>query len=435
MKGQIINDGLISGFDGNYYRYGHKLGFSSGNVVEFEIDGGSAFNINLVDEKLEKVPEKEKLFDKFNASEILDKAKNSSLDDIKSGIKNIKKPNFNLRDRLKQKKDNENSLENDNEEFDDEKNENNNFVFSFDMANKIEKRKEQSNLKFADYSQEDDENDENNSKLEEKSNPEIKKQENIKISIKDKLFSKKPTIENFEDFDDDQKSIKIAKILAISAVIVPFVTVFIMGFLGLIDMQAIAQKDPTYKMPLSSACIVIAVTLWAIIATYIAFKKVADLGQSSTLHRNYIKMIVCPIVLVVMLAVFSTILLGYIRAQNGENLALALAGIGVLFLLFVLYIVNLQIKILYELARLTDVELFKVHAILLVISLVLQIVFQGLVFLGGLIFELQGIFINVMPIIVLAEIGVQILGLVSFVIYIIAWFKVKSVHNSFYRRR
>lgn len=437
MQGQVISDQFIIGDDGLYYRYNKSLtqNVAIGDIVSFEESDNIAINITFISKKPPKEEPKESVLEKIKNVDI-EKLKNRDYQKIdfkkilnlfKFRKKDDKKETIfeeyesHLDDNsnesiIKSSKIDEN-LENKIEKVKISKNGNkgdNRFVFSFNTRND---KNENKNTKFPNYENFDKKTSSKNSifgKIKDHKNNKKEKD----FTIKDDMI-KKPS--------KNQKEIFAAKIIAIFSLLIPVLVVAIIFYLnhGLLDTS--------YKnMPLNIAVLVLGSLLITPIGTYIALKIISNLSGSA-IHINYLKAIFYPLILIFLfMFIFGLSNAFLVDLQSKEILIIGNIALFVILILLIIYCVKLQLRVFFELARLTNVELFKLYAVLIVVSVFLN----SLPYLFGIFMALLimfgNFFINILPILNLISFASYFVGLLSFFIYLIAWIKVKNVKKAMF---
>ena len=438
MQGQVISDQFIIGDDGLYYRYNKSLtqNVAIGDIVSFEESDNIAINITFISKKPPKEEPKESVLEKIKNVDI-DKIKNRDFQKIDfKKILNLfkfrKKANkketifeeyeSHLDDSFDESEKNDkidNNLENENKVKKIEKSQNssknnNRFVFTFNTGNNKDENK---NTKFPNYDNFDKKPSSTKSlfgKIKDHKNDKKEKD----FTIKDDMI-KKPS--------KNQKEIFTAKIIAIFSLLIPFLVVAIIFYLnhGLLDTS--------YKnMPLNIAVLVLGSLLITPIGTYIALKIISNLS-GSIVHINYLKAIFYPLVLIFLfMFIFGLSNAFLVDLQSKEILIIGNIALFVVLILLIIYCIKLQLRVFFQLARLTNVELFKLYAVLIVISVFLN----SLPYLFGIFMVLLvmfgNFFINILPILNLISFASYFVGLLSFFIYLIAWVKVKNVKKAMF---
>ncbi|MCZ6169363.1 hypothetical protein [Campylobacter ureolyticus] len=436
MQGQVISDQFIIGDDGLYYRYNKSLtqNVAIGDIVSFEESDNIAINITFISKKPPKEEPKESVLEKIKNVDI-EKLKNRDFPKIdfkkflnlfKYRKKDDKKETIfeeyesHLDDSFDESEKNDkidNNLENENKVKKIEKSQNsskndNRFVFTFNVSN--DKNKD---IKFPNYDNFDKKPSSTKSlfgKIKDHKNDKKEKD----FTIKDDMI-KKPS--------KNQKEIFAAKIIAIFSLLIPVLVVAIIFYLnhGLLDTS--------YKnMPLNIAVLVLGSLLITPIGTYIALKIISNLS-GSIVHINYLKAIFCPLVLIFLfMFIFRLSNAFLVDLQSKEILIIGNIALFVILILLIVYCVKLQLRVFFELARLTNVELFKLYAVLIVVSVFLN----SLPYLFGIFMVLLimfgNFFINILPILNLISFASYFVGLLSFFIYLIAWIKVKNVKKAMF---
>lgn len=438
MQGQVISDQFIIGDDGLYYRYNKSLtqNVAIGDIVSFEESDNIAINITFISKKPPKEEPKESVLEKIKNVDI-DKIKNRDFQKIdfkkilnlfKFGKKANKKETIfeeyesHLDDSFDESEKNDkidNNLENENKVKKIEKSQNsskndNRFVFTFNTGNNKDENK---NTKFPNYENFDKKTSSKKSIFGKIKNHKNDKKEKD-FAIKDDMM-KKPS--------KNQKEIFTAKIIAIFSLLIPVLVVAIIFYLnhGLLDTS--------YKnMPLNIAVLVLGSLLITPIGTYIALKIISNLS-GSIVHINYLKAIFYPLILIFLfMFIFGLSNAFLVDLQSKEILIIGNIALFVILILLIVYCVKLQLRVFFELARLTNVELFKLYAVLIVVSVFLN----SLPYLFGIFMVLLimfgNFFINILPILNLISFASYFVGLLSFFIYLIAWIKVKNVKKAMF---
>ena len=440
MQGQVISDQFIIGDDGLYYRYNKSLtqNVAIGDIVSFEESDNIAINITFISKKPPKEEPKESVLEKIKNVDI-EKLKNRDYQKI--GFKKIlnlfkfrkkddKKETIfeeyesHLDDSFNGSEKNhkiDNNLENENKVKKIEKSQNsskndNRFVFTFNTGNDKDKDKNK-NTKFPNYENFDKKTSSKNSifgKMKDRKNNKKEKD----FTIKDDMI-KKPS--------KNQREIFIAKIIAIFSLLIPVLVVAIIFYLNY------GSLDTSYKdMPLNTAILVLGSFLIMPIGTYIALKIISNLS-GSIVHINYLKAIFYPLVLIFLfMFIFGLSNAFLVDLQSREILIIGNIALFVVLILLIIYCIKLQLRVFFQLARLTNVELFKLYAVLIVISVFLN----SLPYLFGIFMVLLvmfgNFFINILPILNLISFASYFVGLLSFFIYLIAWVKVKNVKKAMF---
>ena len=440
MQGQVISDQFIIGDNGLYYRYNKSLtqNVAIGDIVSFEESDNIAINITFISKKPPKEEPKESVLEKIKNVDI-EKLKNhdfskidfkkflnlfkfrkkddkketifeeyeSHLDDNSDGsiVKNSK-IDENLEDKIEQVKTSKNDSK------DDKK-----FVFTFNVGNDKDNKDKNKNTKFPNYENFDKKTSSKKSifgKIKDHKNNKKEKD----FTIKDDMIKKS---------SKNQKDIFTAKIIAIFSFLIPALVVSIIFYLnhGLLDTS--------YKnMPLNIAVLVLGSLLITPIGTYIALKIISNLSGSA-IHINYLKAIFYPLILIFLfMFIFGLSNAFLVDLQSKEILIIGNIALFVILILLIIYCVKLQLRVFFELARLTNVELFKLYAVLIVVSVFLN----SLPYLFGIFMVLLimfgNFFINILPILNLISFASYFVGLLSFFIYLIAWIKVKNVKKAMF---
>ena len=185
-------------------------------------------------------------------------------------------------------------------------------------------------------------------------------------------------------------------------------------------------------MPLNTAILVLGSFLIMPIGTYIALKIISNLS-GSVIHINYLKAIFYPLVLIFLfMFIFGLSNAFLVGLQSKEILIIGNIALFVVLILLIIYCVKLQLRVFFQLARLTNVELFKLYAVLIIISVFLN----SLPYLFGIfmffLIMFVNFFINILPILNLISFASYFVGLLSFFIYLIAWIKVKNVKKAMF---
>ena len=435
MQGQVISDQFIIGDDGLYYRYNKSLtqNVAIGDIVSFEESDNIAINITFISKKPPKEEPKESVLEKIKNVDI-EKLKNrdfpkidfkkflnlfkfrkkddkketifeeyeSHLDDNSDGliVKNSK-IDKNLENKIEKVK----TSKNDNK--DDSK-----FVFTFNVGN--DKNKD---TKFPNYDNFDKKPSSTKSlfgKIKDHKNDKKEKD----FTIKDDMI-KKPS--------KNQKEIFTAKTIAIFSLLIPVLVVTIIFYLNY------GLLDTSYKnMPLNIAILVLGSLLIMPIGTYIALKIISNLSGSA-IHINYLKAIFYPLILMFLfMFIFGLSNAFLVDLQSKEILIIGNLALFIILILLIIYCIKLQLRIFFELARLTNVELFKLYAVLIVVSVFLN----SLPYLFGIfmvfLIMFGNFFINILPILNLISFASYFVGLLSFFVYLIAWIKVKNVKKAMF---
>lgn len=435
MQGQVISDQFIIGDDGLYYRYNKSLtqNVTIGDIVSFEESDNIAINITFISKKPSKEEPKESVLEKIKNVDI-EKLKNrdfpkidfkkflnlfkfrkkddkketifeeyeSHLDDNSDGliVKNSK-IDKNLENKIEKVK----TSKNDNK--DDSK-----FVFTFNVGN--DKNKD---TKFPNYDNFDKKPSSTKSlfgKIKDHKNDKKEKD----FTIKDDMI-KKPS--------KNQKEIFTAKTIAIFSLLIPVLVVTIIFYLNY------GLLDTSYKnMPLNIAILVLGSLLIMPIGTYIALKIISNLSGSA-IHINYLKAIFYPLILMFLfMFIFGLSNAFLVDLQSKEILIIGNLALFIILILLIIYCIKLQLRIFFELARLTNVELFKLYAVLIVVSVFLN----SLPYLFGIfmvfLIMFGNFFINILPILNLISFASYFVGLLSFFVYLIAWIKVKNVKKAMF---
>lgn len=435
MQGQVISDQFIIGDDGLYYRYNKSLtqNVAIGDIVSFEESDNIAINITFISKKPPKEEPKESVLEKIKNVDI-EKLKNrdfpkidfkkflnlfkfrkkddkketifeeyeSHLDDNSDGliVKNSK-IDKNLENKIEKVKTSKNDSKDDSK-----------FVFTFNVGN--DKNKD---TKFPNYDNFDKKPSSTKSlfgKIKDHKNDKKEKD----FTIKDDMI-KKPS--------KNQKEIFTAKTIAIFSLLIPVLVVTIIFYLNY------GLLDTSYKnMPLNIAILVLGSLLVMPIGTYIALKIISNLSGSA-IHINYLKAIFYPLILIFLfMFIFGLSNAFLVDLQSKEILIIGNIALFVILILLIIYCIKLQLKVFFELARLTNVELFKFYAVLIVVSVILN----SLPYLFGIFMVLLimfgNFFVNILPILNLISFASYFVGLLSFFIYLIAWIKVKNVKKAMF---
>ena len=435
MQGQVISDQFIIGDDGLYYRYNKSLtqNVAIGDIVSFEESDNIAINITFISKKPPKEEPKESVLEKIKNVDI-EKLKNrdfpkidfkkflnlfkfrkkddkketifeeyeSHLDDNSDGliVKNSK-IDKNLENKIEKVKTSKNDSKDDSK-----------FVFTFNVDN--DKNKD---TKFPNYDNFDKKPSSTKSlfgKIKDHKNDKKEKD----FTIKDDMI-KKPS--------KNQKEIFTAKTIAIFSLLIPVLVVTIIFYLNY------GLLDTSYKnMPLNIAILVLGSLLITPIGTYIALKIISNLS-GSIVHINYLKAIFYPLVLIFLfMFIFGLSNAFLVDLQSKEILIIGNIALFVVLILLIAYCVKLQLRVFFELARLTNVELFKLYAVLIVVSVFLN----SLPYLFGIfmvfLIMFGNFFINILPILNLISFASYFVGLLSFFVYLIAWIKVKNVKKAMF---
>ncbi|MCZ6117665.1 sulfite exporter TauE/SafE family protein [Campylobacter ureolyticus] len=438
MQGQVISDQFIIGDDGLYYRYNKSLtqNVAIGDIVSFEESDNIAINITFISKKPPKEEPKESVLEKIKNVDI-EKLKNRDYQKI--GFKKIlnlfkfrkkddKKETIfeeyesHLDDSFDESEKNDkidNNLENENKVKKIEKSQNsskndNRFVFTFNTGNNKDENK---NTKFPNYENFDKKTSSKKSvfgKIKDHKNNKKEKD----FTIKDDMI-KKPS--------KNQREIFTAKIIAIFSLLIPVLVVAIIFYLNY------GLLDTSYKnMPLNIAVLVLGSLLITPIGTYIALKIISNLSGSA-IHINYLKAIFYPLILIFLfMFIFGLSNAFLVDLQSKEILIIGNIALFVVLILLIIYCIKLQLRVFFQLARLTNVELFKLYAILIVVSVFLN----SLPYLFGIfmvfLIMFGNFFINILPILNLISFASYFVGLLSFFIYLIAWIKVKNVKKAMF---
>ena len=435
MQGQVISDQFIIGDDGLYYRYNKSLtqNVAIGDIVSFEESDNIAINITFISKKPPKEEPKESVLEKIKNVDI-EKLKNhdfpkidfkkflnlfkfkkkddkketifeeyeSHLDDNSDGliVKNSK-IDKNLENKIEKVKTSKNDSKDDSK-----------FVFTFNVGN--DKNKD---TKFPNYDNFDKKPSSTKSlfgKIKDHKNDKKEKD----FTIKDDMI-KKPS--------KNQKEIFTAKTIAIFSLLIPVLVVTIIFYLNY------GLLDTSYKnMPLNIAILVLGSLLIMPIGTYIALKIISNLSGSA-IHINYLKAIFYPLILMFLFMFIFGLSNAFLAdLQSKEILIIGNIALFVVLILLIAYCVKLQLRVFFELARLTNVELFKLYAVLIVVSVFLN----SLPYLFGIFIVLLimfgNFFINILPILNLISFASYFVGLLSFFVYLIAWIKVKNVKKAMF---
>ena len=435
MQGQVISDQFIIGDDGLYYRYNKSLtqNVAIGDIVSFEESDNIAINITFISKKPPKEEPKESVLEKIKNVDI-EKLKNrdfpkidfkkflnlfkfrkkddkketifeeyeSHLDDNSDGliVKNSK-IDQNLENKTEKVKTSKNDSKDDSK-----------FVFTFNVGN--DKNKD---TKFPNYDNFDKKPSSTKSlfgKIKDHKNDKKEKD----FTIKDDMI-KKPS--------KNQKEIFTAKTIAIFSLLIPVLVVTIIFYLNY------GLLDTSYKnMPLNIAILVLGSLLIMPIGTYIALKIISNLSGSA-IHINYLKAIFYPLILMFLfMFIFGLSNAFLVDLQSKEILIIGNLALFIILILLIIYCIKLQLRIFFELARLTNVELFKLYAVLIVVSVFLN----SLPYLFGIfmvfLIMFGNFFINILPILNLISFASYFVGLLSFFVYLIAWIKVKNVKKAMF---
>ncbi|MCR8699563.1 hypothetical protein CUREO4125_04095 [Campylobacter ureolyticus] len=435
MQGQVISDQFIIGDDGLYYRYNKSLtqNVAIGDIVSFEESDNIAINITFISKKPPKEEPKESVLEKIKNVDI-EKLKNrdfpkidfkkflnlfkfrkkddkketifeeyeSHLDDNSDGliVKNSK-IDKNLENKIEKVKTSKNDSKDDSK-----------FVFTFNVGN--DKNKD---TKFPNYDNFDKKPSSTKSlfgKIKDHKNDKKEKD----FTIKDDMI-KKPS--------KNQKEIFTAKTIAIFSLLIPVLVVTIIFYLNY------GLLDTSYKnMPLNIAILVLGSLLIMPIGTYIALKIISNLSGSA-IHINYLKAIFYPLILIFLfMFIFGLSNAFLVDLQSKEILIIGNLALFIILILLIIYCIKLQLRIFFELARLTNVELFKLYAVLIVVSVFLN----SLPYLFGIfmvfLIMFGNFFINILPILNLISFASYFVGLLSFFVYLIAWIKVKNVKKAMF---
>ncbi|VYT12339.1 hypothetical protein [Campylobacter ureolyticus] len=435
MQGQVISDQFIIGDDGLYYRYNKSLtqNVAIGDIVSFEESDNIAINITFISKKPPKEEPKESVLEKIKNVDI-EKLKNRDFPKIdfkkflnlfKSRKKDDKKETIfeeyeshlddgsdepivknskidkNLEDKIKKAKTSKNDSKDDSK-----------FVFTFNVGN--DKNKD---TKFPNYDNFDKKPSSTKSlfgKIKDHKNDKKEKD----FTIKDDMI-KKPS--------KNQKEIFTAKTIAIFSLLIPVLVVTIIFYLNY------GLLDTSYKnMPLNIAILVLGSLLIMPIGTYIALKIISNLSGSA-IHINYLKAIFYPLILIFLfMFIFGLSNAFLVDFQSKEILIIGNLALFVILILLIIYCIKLQLRVFFQLARLTNVELFKFYAVLIVVSVILN----SLPYLFGIFMVLLimfgNFFVNILPILNLISFASYFVGLLSFFIYLIAWIKVKNVKKAMF---
>ncbi|MCZ6186667.1 hypothetical protein O6B97_06120 [Campylobacter ureolyticus] len=437
MQGQVISDQFIIGDDGLYYRYNKSLtqNVAIGDIVSFEESDNIAINITFISKKPPKEESKESVLEKIKNVDI-EKLKNRDYQKI--GFKKI----LNLFKFRKKDDKKETIFEEYESHLDDNSNESiiKSSKIDENLENKIEKVKISKNGNKGDnrfvfsFNTRNDKNENKNTKFPNYENfdKKISSKKSVFGKIKDHKNNKKE--KDFTIKDDmikkpskNQKEIFAAKIIAIFSLLIPVLVVAIIFYLnhGLLDTS--------YKnMPLNIAVLVLGSLLITPIGTYIALKIISNLSGSA-IHINYLKAIFYPLILIFLfMFIFGLSNAFLVDLQSKEILIIGNIALFVILILLIIYCVKLQLRVFFELARLTNVELFKLYAVLIVVSVFLN----SLPYLFGIFIVLLimfgNFFINILPILNLISFASYFVGLLSFFIYLIAWIKVKNVKKAMF---
>ena len=435
MQGQVISDQFIIGDDGLYYRYNKSLtqNVAIGDIVSFEESDNIAINITFISKKPPKEEPKESVLEKIKNVDI-EKLKNrdfpkidfkkflnlfkfrkkddkketifeeyeSHLDDNSDGliVKNSK-IDKNLENKIEKVKTSKNDSKDDSK-----------FVFTFNVGN--DKNKD---TKFPNYDNFDKKPSSTKSlfgKIKDHKNDKKEKD----FTIKDDMI-KKPS--------KNQKEIFTAKTIAIFSLLIPVLVVTIIFYLNY------GLLDTSYKnMPLNIAILVLGSLLIMPIGTYIALKIISNLSGSA-IHINYLKAIFYPLILMFLfMFIFGLSNAFLVDLQSKEILIIGNLALFIILILLIIYCIKLQLRVFFQLARLTNVELFKLYAVLIVVSVFLN----SLPYLFGIfmvfLIMFGNFFINILPILNLISFASYFVGLLSFFVYLIAWIKVKNVKKAMF---
>lgn len=238
------------------------------------------------------------------------------------------------------------------------------------------------------------------------------------FTIKDDMI-KKPS--------KNQKEIFTAKTIAIFSLLIPVLVVTIIFYLNY------GLLYTSYKnMPLNIAILVLGSLLIMPIGTYIALKIISNLSGSA-IHINYLKAIFYPLILMFLfMFIFGLSNAFLVDLQSKEILIIGNLALFIILILLIIYCIKLQLRVFFELARLTNVELFKLYAVLIVVSVFLN----SLPYLFGIfmvfLIMFGNFFINILPILNLISFASYFVGLLSFFVYLIAWIKVKNVKKAMF---
>ncbi|WP_304339839.1 hypothetical protein [Campylobacter ureolyticus] len=437
MQGQVISDQFIIGDDGLYYRYNKSLtqNVAIGDIVSFEESDNIAINITFVSKKPPKEEPKESVLEKIKNVDI-EKLKNrdfpkidfkkflnlfkyrkkddkketifeeyeSHLDDgSDESIAKNSKIDENLEDKIEKVKTSKDDSKDDSK-----------FVFTFNVGNDKDKNKD---TKFPNYNSFDKKTSSKKSIFGKIKNHKNDKKERD-FTIQDDMI-KKPS--------KNQKDIFTAKIIAIFSFLIPVLVVSVIFYLNY------GTLDTSYKnMPLNTAILVLGSLLVMPIGTYIALKIISNLSGSA-IHINYLKAIFYPLILIFLfMFIFGLSNAFLVDLQSKEILIIGNIALFVILILLIIYCIKLQLKVFFELARLTNVELFKFYAVLIVVSVILN----SLPYLFGIFMVLLimfgNFFVNILPILNLISFASYFVGLLSFFIYLIAWIKVKNVKKAMF---
>lgn len=435
MQGQVISDQFIIGDNGLYYRYNKSLtqNVAIGDIVSFEESDNIAINITFISKKPLKEEPKESVLEKIKNVDI-EKLKNrdfpkidfkkflnlfkfrkkddkketifeeyeSHLDDNSDGliVKNSK-IDKNLENKIEKVKTSKNDSKDDSK-----------FVFTFNVGN--DKNKD---TKFPNYDNFDKKPSSTKSlfgKIKDHKNDKKEKD----FTIKDDMI-KKPS--------KNQKEIFTAKTIAIFSLLIPVLVVTIIFYLNY------GLLYTSYKnMPLNIAILVLGSLLIMPIGTYIALKIISNLSGSA-IHINYLKAIFYPLILMFLfMFIFGLSNAFLVDLQSKEILIIGNLALFIILILLIIYCIKLQLRVFFELARLTNVELFKLYAVLIVVSVFLN----SLPYLFGIfmvfLIMFGNFFINILPILNLISFASYFVGLLSFFVYLIAWIKVKNVKKAMF---
>ena len=423
MQGQVISDQFIIGDDGLYYRYNKSLtqNVAIGDIVSFEESDNIAINITFVSKKPPKEEPKESFLEKIKNVDI-EKLKNRDFSkiDFKKFLNLFK---FRKKDDKKETifEEYESHLDDNsdgsivkNSKIDENLEDKIEQVKTSKNASKDDKKKD---TKFPNYNSFDKKTSSKKSIF-----GKIKDHKNDKkerdFTIQDDMI-KKPS--------KNQKDIFTAKIIAIFSFLIPALVVSIIFYLNY------GTLDTSYKnMPLNTAILVLGSLLIMPIGTYIALKIISNLSGSA-IHINYLKAIFYPLILIFLfMFIFGLSNAFLVDLQSKEILIIGNIALFVILILLIIYCVKLQLRVFFELARLTNVELFKLYAVLIVVSVFLN----SLPYLFGIFMVLLimfgNFFINILPILNLISFASYFVGLLSFFIYLIAWIKVKNVKKAMF---
>lgn len=431
MQGQVISDQFIIGDDGLYYRYNKTLtNVKAGDIVSFEQSDNIAINVTFVSKKPPKEEPKES---------VLEKIKNIDVEKIKN--KDFKKFNFKNLFKFARKKDEnktifeeyESNLENNvkddvdnmaikkdslNSKTNNKNSDKNSkkFVFAFD-THKDEKTPKKT--EFSDY-------EKSSNKLEKSSKSSfLDRLKNTKKEKKEKDFIINDRFK--KEKNKNPKEISVAKITAILSYLIPTLLIAIIFY----NNPYIAETS--YENMSPSIAILLVISFLIIpIGTFVALKIISNLS-GARVHISYLKAIFYPIILIFLFMFAMGFLNRFLLNINSKEVLIITNLILFIILIFiVIYCVKLQLRVFFELAKLTKVEFFKLYGILIVVSIILSL----LPYIFGLFMVLLVIFgnffVNILPILSLLGFASYFVGIAAFLVYLVSWIKVKEVRNAMF---